>query len=72
MMSTSSVAVEPSMLGGLYFKVDLPFFGLASNVAPCPLVKLKEHSNVIDSSCNSKVPENVVSETDLATTWSIT
>ena len=68
MMSASSVAVEPSMLGGSYSKVNLPFCGLASNVAPCPLVKLKEHSNVIDSNCNSKVPENVVSEADLAVT----
>ena len=68
MMSASSVAVEPSMLGGSYSKVNLPFCGLASNVVPCPLVKLKEHSNVIDSNCNSKVPENVVSEADLAVT----
>ena len=39
-----SVAVDPSTLGASYSSlIPLASLGLALNVAPCPLVKLKEH-----------------------------
>lgn len=66
-----SVAVDPSTLGGSYSSLIPPSsLGLALNVAPSPLAKLKEHSKVADANWISKVPVNDVSEVESANTCS--
>ena len=68
-MVPSSVAVEPDVVGGPCLSLNPPsLLGLSSNSGPFPLVRLKVHLNTLDNNCRSKLPENVASSVEVATT----